>query len=86
MSNFDRIRKGTLFFKNCYSIESMRHNSFKANKFLKTGVHGKYRLVSSRAKFTIDLQLSTIDVDIINQECFYFDFVVLSNCPSDIIH
>ena len=30
----------------------IRHNSDKAYKSLKTGVHGKYILGSSRAKFT----------------------------------
>ena len=30
----------------------MRHNSYKAYKFPKTGGHGKYILVSSKAMFT----------------------------------
>ena len=51
LSNFDRIRKSTLIFLTYYSIESIKHNSFKAYKFLKTGVHGKYVLVSWRAEF-----------------------------------
>ena len=53
LSNFDRIRKSTLFLLSYYSIESIRHNSLKVYKFLKTGVHGKDVLVSSRTKFAI---------------------------------
>ena len=83
MSNFDKIRKSTSFFKNYYSIESVRNNSFKAYKFIKTGVHGKYILLSSRAKFKRFLCLKFILVSLIKR--FYFDFV-LSNCPSDIVH
>ena len=52
LSNFDRIKKSTLFFSNYYSIESIPHNSFKVHNFLKTGVHGKYILISLRGKFT----------------------------------
>ena len=52
LSNFDRIRKSKLSFLGYYSIESICHNSFKACKFPKTGAHGKYILVSSRAKLT----------------------------------
>ena len=64
-------------------MESMRHNSFKAEKFLKTGVHGKYILVSSRAKFTGLLYLKLMLIWLIKK--FYFD-LVLSICPSEIIH
>ena len=52
LGNSDRVWKDTLFFKSYYSIESVRHNFFKAYKFLKTGVHEKYILVSSKAMFT----------------------------------
>ena len=57
-------------------MESIRHDSFKAYKFFKTGVHGKYILASSGAKCTRLLYLKLM---------FYFDFI-LSNCPSDIVH
>ena len=76
------LKKVHYFFE-ALSIESIRLNSFKVYKFLKTGVHGKFILISSRGKVTW-ISLFKSDIDIINQE-FFFDFV-LWNCPSDIIH
>ena len=52
LTNFNRIRNSTQYFLSCYSIESIRHNSFKAYQFLKTEVHGKCILISSRTKFS----------------------------------
>ena len=40
------------YFLCYYSIESILHNSFKVCKFIKTEVHGKCILISSRGKFT----------------------------------
>ena len=71
MSNFDRITKSTLFFWSYYSIESVWHNSFKVYKFLKTGVHEKYILISSRGKFSLT-SLSKIDTNTINQEFLFW--------------
>ena len=83
LSNFDRIRKSTQYFSSYYSIKSIQHNPYKVYKFLKTGVHGKYILIYSRAKFTRLLYLKLMLIWLIKS--FYFDFL-LSHCPSDIIH
>ena len=40
------------FFLKLLFYQDIGHNSFRAYKFLKTGVPGKYKPVSSRAKFT----------------------------------
>ena len=71
LSNFDRVKKSRLFFWSCYSIEFIRHNSFKVYKFLKTGVHEKCILISSRGKFTWTF-LPKIIVGIIDQEFLFW--------------
>ena len=71
MRNFDRIKKSALFFLSCYSIEFIRHISFKVYKFLKTGVYGKCLLISSRGKFA-ETSLSKIDINLISQEFLFW--------------
>ena len=77
------LEKVHYFFKATILSSPSVRIFFKAYKFLKTGVHGKYILVFSIAKFTRLLYLKLMLIQLIKS--FHFDSV-LSNCLSDIIH